>query len=748
MRPVLLEIEGFGSYRSLTTVDFSGVEIAAIVGSNGAGKSTLFDAIGFALYGEFRGGEIDSVVSSGMDRASVSFTFEVSGAQYRATRNRDRTKGVTRALVEVEDSESPSGWKAVSDESGSVRSATAAVSSVLGANYATMASTVLLGQGDSGRFTTGATATERKEILSEILDLGRYKGYADKAKAKVREHRERVVALLARLEEMESRLAGRSDDEAALRDTERALRGLDAEIAEAQKRLSKAIEAEASVRPDKERFRKATEELDGARSKRREEGKRIEDEVRRATEAVRAAEEVVSSAAVALASARDSADRLNDLHAQVDLLTDDIADLRTRLASAQESRSAAERDAALHAAEIARLDASATELAERAEGMSRNVGGEGECWACQQPLTPEHAERMAAELAEEQKRLADARSKAEGRRADAEAEARRVAQAVNDDERALSELVGRLSSAEKAAAVAASEAAALPERERQSNAAEQRLNEARGVLADAEGRRAGLAEGPSVEESALEEELAGIRERLAAAPDVGAERAAAEAEANRLSSLRERKLVEKGELSGKVSAHEETAKQRDKLRAEAEAEERTEKMYADLAKAFGKDGVPAMILAGVVVELEALVNEELARLSGGQLSVAINTQRQRKGDGGQVETLDIVVAGPDGERSYDTFSGGERFRLDFAVRVGLSRLMSKRSGTPIRMLAIDEGWGALDPDGISAMIDLLRSLQGDFDAILTISHTEAITTAFPTLIEVSKDADGSVVTIT
>ena len=51
MRPVLLEMFGFASFREHTVVRFDDVEYFALVGPTGAGKSTVIDALAFALYG-------------------------------------------------------------------------------------------------------------------------------------------------------------------------------------------------------------------------------------------------------------------------------------------------------------------------------------------------------------------------------------------------------------------------------------------------------------------------------------------------------------------------------------------------------------------------------------------------------------------------------------------------------------------------------------------------------------------------
>jgi exonuclease SbcC len=54
MRPVLLEMTGFASFREPTVVDFSDADFFTLVGPTGAGRSTVIDVI-FCLCGR-RGG--------------------------------------------------------------------------------------------------------------------------------------------------------------------------------------------------------------------------------------------------------------------------------------------------------------------------------------------------------------------------------------------------------------------------------------------------------------------------------------------------------------------------------------------------------------------------------------------------------------------------------------------------------------------------------------------------------------------
>jgi exonuclease SbcC len=51
MRPVRLGFAGLRSYRAPAEIDFTGLELFAIIGDTGAGKSTIIEALSLALYG-------------------------------------------------------------------------------------------------------------------------------------------------------------------------------------------------------------------------------------------------------------------------------------------------------------------------------------------------------------------------------------------------------------------------------------------------------------------------------------------------------------------------------------------------------------------------------------------------------------------------------------------------------------------------------------------------------------------------
>jgi exonuclease SbcC len=179
------------------------------------------------------------------------------------------------------------------------------------------------------------------------------------------------------------------------------------------------------------------------------------------------------------------------------------------------------------------------------------------------------------------------------------------------------------------------------------------------------------------------------------------------------------------------------------LRDQAAAEHGT---YKELAQAFGRNGIQAMLIDLALPEIEAEADKLLSRMTDNRMHLRMETQRPtRKGE--LTETLDIKISDELGTRNYELFSGGEAFRINFAIRIALSRLLARRAGAPLPTLIIDEGFGTQDSNGIEKLREAITSIQEDFERILVITHIEELKDAFPTRIDVIKSGDGSTIEI-
>ena len=168
-----------------------------------------------------------------------------------------------------------------------------------------------------------------------------------------------------------------------------------------------------------------------------------------------------------------------------------------------------------------------------------------------------------------------------------------------------------------------------------------------------------------------------------------------------------------------------------------------------LERAFGKDGIPALLIEQALPEIESQANDILDRLSNGGMSVSFSTQKDYKDKNREdkKETLDILISDAAGKREYEMFSGGEAFRINFAIRMALSRVLAQRAGARLRMLVIDEGFGSQDAEGRQRLIQAINMVQGDFSKILVITHLEELKDAFPARIEVEKTLTGSAIRV-
>ena len=171
--------------------------------------------------------------------------------------------------------------------------------------------------------------------------------------------------------------------------------------------------------------------------------------------------------------------------------------------------------------------------------------------------------------------------------------------------------------------------------------------------------------------------------------------------------------------------------------------------YKQVERAFGKDGVPALLIEQALPQIENKANEILERLSGGSMSVRFITQAAYKDKSREdlKETLDIQISDEAGIRDYEMFSGGEAFRVNFAIRLALSEILAQRAGARLQTLVIDEGFGSQDALGRQRLIEAINMVRPDFAKILVITHIDELKDAFPNRIEVEKTELGSTVQV-
>jgi exonuclease SbcC len=436
-------------------------------------------------------------------------------------------------------------------------------------------------------------------------------------------------------------------------------------------------------------------------------------------------------------------------------------------------------------------------LKEKLDLLEREAG-EAQCPLCGQALTDEHRDELRAEFEADGKALGDAHRANSARRAEMAAEIQRLEAEIRRLDRELAsqpqqqrreaQLEQALAEAQQAAgdlAAARDELASLEERLQAGDYAPAEQAELRQLVAELEAlsydqsahdqiraQAAALAEFEAAYrrlQTALErvdEERAGLEElqvrharwqetlagdlvqrealatEVARLPEVAAQVQSKEREVEDLQSQSSRARLALGAAQQKLDHCRYLAAERERRAADRERLTEEVAILHELRLAFGKKGIQAMIIEAAIPEIEYEANRLLARMTDGRMHVRFETQRETlKGD--TLETLDINIADELGTRPYELFSGGEAFRVNFAIRIALSKLLARRAGAQLQMLVIDEGFGTQDAEGRERLVEAINSIQDDFSRILVITHIEELKDAFPVRIEVVKTASGS-----
>lgn len=250
-----------------------------------------------------------------------------------------------------------------------------------------------------------------------------------------------------------------------------------------------------------------------------------------------------------------------------------------------------------------------------------------------------------------------------------------------------------------------------------------------------------------LEKLVIETELQILEKQLSSLKDYSEQLQILQQESEQLRKNIDDLFRTKGGLEQSLATLKDRENDRAKLEKSLEESQKNYRVYQELSIAFGKNGIQSLMIENVLPQLETEANNILKRLTGSQLNVQFITQKPKasrsKSSSALKDTLDIIIADTQGSRSYETYSGGEAFRINFAIRLAISRILAQKSGTPLQFLIIDEGFGTQDSEGCDRLIASLNAIADDFACILTVTHMAQFKEAFETRIEVSKTVDGS-----
>ena len=150
------------------------------------------------------------------------------------------------------------------------------------------------------------------------------------------------------------------------------------------------------------------------------------------------------------------------------------------------------------------------------------------------------------------------------------------------------------------------------------------------------------------------------------------------------------------------------------------------KAYEYYLKSVKRDGIPYELISKAIPKIESEINNVLNQVV--DFNMVMNT------DGKNINGY--IIYDQDNYWPLELTSGMERFISSLAIRIALINV----SALPRpNFIAIDEGWGSLDAEHISAVANLFDYFRTKFDFSIIISHVDTMRDMVDNLIEVNKN---------
>ncbi|MFB3883067.1 MAG: AAA family ATPase, partial [Armatimonadota bacterium] len=625
MRPVRLKLKDFLSYRGEHIVDFDGVTLAALIGANGSGKSSLIDAIRFALFGHTRGGS-DGVITDGEQACRVEFEFALGEEMYLVSRQRSR-KGAGSTLLSLQ---MRNGHEPIVLDGKSVAETQRRIEDALHLTDDLFTVTACANQGNVAAFSQ-AKPTARKQVLSDILDLAAWDRRADMARqlgrhvaSRVEADRTRHAALQATASEAEALREEIAQTEATQGDVARQVAATETELAQSQETKESLLRDREADRGRRQALDELTTRAETTKTAIGEATTRLSQLQKSANGKAALLDGIRRAEAAQTYSQELEAKRQEDERLAHEV---ELVEQRRRAATTEHQQSVRslkeriETARSAHERQVKSLRQRVEDLKSQSEPLERVPCADTEL-AATCPLI-EAARRAKAALPAVEAELAkllDADPIADDVKRLAELEAKPVAQAEGKRLREIA--TARKEAGYDAAEHAKAKQAAgklrdLQESLRRVERAEAQLTEVRTQL----DRLTAEAKQTAERKALLEKELGPARDwdtLLAKAEQTTrTARTTVAALQAKLQTLGQ----QHGVLNERLRLAEQAVAEVEQLAVKVRDGERRLNLLKILAQAFGKSGIPALLIEQAVPDLEAVANDVLSVLSDGRMSL-------------------------------------------------------------------------------------------------------------------------------
>lgn len=728
MLPIYLRLTNFLSHKE-SELRFDELDyITLIIGinrgdpksSNGCGKSTLYDALTWALFEQCRikhnkNTGLDYVVRNGAEKAEVEFHFKLGEALYRVVRSRNKKRGKSDVKFQIK---AKTKWENVASDTKSNTNKT--IIEKIGIGYDVFVKSCLLEQHDASGFATMKPG-ERKELISNILQLDYYEQYRQFVKNELDKLDRRCIESDAYIDtnpDVEQKKAEASKD---LRHCQRMIdlqgeniKAIDGAI----DKIRSKITAEDKIISARDQTLKRFEEL----------------QVRTKTvsgtlqQLFRDIDEWKKQKVTLEQTAKDKKNKLEDLINN----RGDPGSIKRRL----ENQRSIVKDFTEKHTELTVKIKTITSEAKKIRNEQQRIQelNEGDCPTCYQKVTIQSKDVVAKDL---ETRFSGVTKALQNRKLE-----------LQDLENCKIKAEVELLSIEKEKDKYNNSVHQAKQLKTEYTSAMQQLEGVKHLLEDARHRQQVHNE----ELTAAQAEIAELVDKVNEVKKVSGnklERLQLEIEEqNReremATKILNQLLTKQGVLQERIKAQDTVLKKIAEIKADRKKIDHDRRIYVELERAFGKAGIQTLILENSVIEIEKIANNLLEKLTDGRVSIHLVTQREKR-DGSLTETFDVIITDEFHSSPFNLHSGGEKFRIAFAIRIALSTILARRSGVKVSAIFYDEAFTDLDQDGIEKLMEVFTILSEDFRHQLIITHQTELKSQFNDVVTVVKSSDGSAI---
>ena len=680
MLPIYLKVKNFTSYID-ETIEFDKFgNIFTIVGSNGAGKSSLIDMITTCIFyqnrcTDSRGSGMDELINSNGDKMELELKFMMNGNEYIIVRKKKR-EGSQELELYINGE----------NQTEKITETQKKILNIIKMDYDTFMDTVCIGQGQSGRFMA-KKPNERKDVFIQVLGLNKYEKLEKLSKEKKKSIVSDIESCSFKINSLEMSISQKQD----LIDQRKKLDQLVINETTNIEQLEKELEKELIEKAQYEQLKSQSDHILNQRKNLEDKINACKFNIDNITSQLPKLEEMSSN------DKKQNIEKIVETcNTIINSTQNEYTDLISQKSSLETKNEILNKDARDRKNKY-------TQLKDYNEAI---------CDFCGHQITTEYKEKYLTDLMNEGKT---------------------IIKEININKEQISSLQTLI--LEKNSIISQNKS--------KLNDCQVELNNINSAAIKLENMKNNLVQ----HNNTLNEYTAEYNENLKITVEKVENKVFNDAAIRlNINNLRKNLSTYQSQISV-IDSKLDQIKQNEidivSLKDELIELELVKSDYESLIQAYGKTGIQADIIANSLPEIEDEINDLLNLLCNGSISINFITQKDTKGKKlksiNSIETLDINVIDKNGSRTYESYSGGEKFRIDFACHVGLAKFLAKRAGSNIDFFIVDEGLGSQDEDAKSQFIHSVNLLTQVFKKVMIITHIEEIKDVFNNKVLIHKD---------